>query len=474
MSSKIPEGESSESSESGRITVAASRRSAKSGLRDLCRRVLGACVAAVLVAAMLATGPAQADNLDDQAKALQAQADDVESSLEFVDVSLAKAAANLTLYRGQLPGAQKALSDAQDRVTAATADVDGLAARVDLAQQNKDEITAQIVTDAQKLADTKKLIGQIAAQSYKSGGVPSNLSLFFGSNSSGNLADTMDRADQAMRSQNSALDQLSQQHATNVNAQARMTAVEAEIKDLKGKAEAALANEQTARDEAVAKKAAVDKLITDAAALNAGLTAKKPQIQAKMAAVKKQQDDIANQIAERQRKEREAALAAARAAAAAAGNNNYVAPPAGNPSAFGLRHPFAAGIAITSGFGWRKTPAGTMDFNGTGSYLHSGIDFGADCGTPVYAPAAGTVTLAGWTNLGGGYSVWISHGVVQGNALMTVYYHNSKVKVIQGQHVNTGDLIAYTGSTGNSTGCHAHFETWLNGKPVDPMTVLGG
>ena len=451
-------------------------RRSRAALLAARRQVLTAAVAAALAAGLLSAVPvaARADNLDDQAQSLQDKANEVESSLEFVDAGIAKAAADLTLYQGQLPAAQQALTDAQGRVSAATAEVEALAARVDLAQQNKDKITAQLEADKQKLADTRKLIGQIAAQSYKAGGVPTNLTLLFGANPGGNLADSMDMANQAMRSQNSALEKLSQQNATDVNAQARLAAVEAEIKDLKGKADAALAAEKAARDEAEAKKAAVDKLVSDTTALSAELNAKKPQIQAQLADVKKQQDDVAAQIAERQRKEREAAEAAARAAAAAAGNNNYVPPPAGNPSAFGLRHPFAAGIPITSGFGWRQTPPGTIDFNGTGSYLHSGIDFGAPCGTPVYAPAPGTVTLAGWTNLGGGYSVWISHGVIQGNALMTVYYHNSSVVVRQGQHVDTGDLIAYTGSTGNSTGCHAHFETWLNGTPVDPMTVLGG
>ncbi len=440
---------------------------------------------AVLAAALLSGAPAaQADNLDDQAKALQSQANDVESSLEFLDAGIATAAANLTLYRGQLPGAQAALSDAQTRVGAATGAVDSLAARVSLAQQNKDKITGQIQSDKEKLTDTKKLIGQIAAQSYKSGGVPSNLSLFFGSSSKGNLADGMDLADQAMRSQNSMLDKLSQQNATNVNSQARLVAVEAEITDLKSKADAALAAEKTARDEAEARKAAVDKLVADAAALDAELTAKKPQIQAQMATVKAQQDAVASQIAERQRQELAAAaaaeaarVAAEAAAAAAAGNNNYVAPAPqaqGNPSAFGLRHPFAANVPITSGFvSNRPVPPGTIDFNGTGFYNHTGIDFGAPCGTAIYAPAAGTVTTAGWTPYGGGYTVMISHGVMQGNALTTVYYHNSSVTVRAGQHVNSGDLIAYSGSTGNSTGCHAHFETWLNGSPVDPMRLLG-
>ncbi|WP_427018581.1 M23 family metallopeptidase [Pseudarthrobacter sp. P1] len=442
----------------------------------------GAVVAATLLAASLLTfAPAHADDLSDKAAALQDQANEVASSLEFVDSSLAKAASDLTLFQGQLPGAQQALAEAQGRVSAAAAEAESLAARVDLAQQNMDKIAAQIDVDKRKANDAKKVIGQIAAQSYKSGGVPTNLSLMLGANSSGDLANTMDMAGQAMRSQNAMLDKLNQQNATNVNSQARLSAVEAEIKDLKAKADAALAAEKAARDEAEAKKAAVDKLIADTSTLSAQLNARKPEIQAKLAAVKAEQDNVAAQIAEQQRKEREAAEAEARAqaerdAAASGNSNNYVPPPPGNPSAFGLQHPFAAGIPITSGFGWRQVPAGTMDFNGTGSYLHSGIDFGAPCGTPIYAPADGTVKLAGQTNvvIGGGNVLWISHGVVQGNALMTVYYHNSSVLVSAGQRVQRGQLVAYSGNTGNSTGCHAHFETWLNGSPVDPMTVLGG
>ncbi|WP_026555472.1 peptidoglycan DD-metalloendopeptidase family protein [Arthrobacter sp. 35W] len=445
------------------------------------RRLLGAASGAVLAAlvagSLLASGPARADDLDDKAAALQEQANQVQSSLEFVDSSLAKAAADLTLFQGQLPGAQQALADAQTRVGAAAAEAEALAARVDLAQQNKDKITAAIEADKKKAADAKKVIGQIAAQTYKSGGVPTNLGLLLGSSGGSDLARTMDMADSAMRSQKATLDKLSAQNATNINSQARLAAVEAEIADLKAKADAALAAEQAARDEAAAKKAAVDKLIADAAALNAELTARKPEIEAKLAAVESERNNVAGQIAERQRQEREAAEKAAREAAAAAGNgSNYVPPAPGNPSAFGLRHPFAANIPITSGFGWRAVPEGTMDFNGTGYYLHSGIDFGAPCGTPIYAPADGTVVLAGQTNVvtGGGNVLWISHGVVQGNALMTVYYHNSSVIVSAGQRVQSGQLVGYSGNTGNSTGCHAHFETWLNGSPVDPLTVLGG
>ena len=371
-------------------------------------RLVSATLALVLAASMGASTPvAFADNLEDQQAALRDEAARVQHSLEFVDSRIAQAASDLVLYQGQLPGAQQALLDAQGRVASAVKEAEALAARVDLAQQNKAKITQQLETDQQKIADTKKLIGQIATQAYKSGGVPSNLSLFFGSNNGGSLTDTIDLADQAMRSQNSAMDKLTQQNATNVNSQARLEAVEAEIKDLKAKADAALAREQAARDEAEAKKAQVDKLIADTTRLDAELQAAKPGIQTQLAQVKAQQDAVAAEIAERDRKLREAweaeqrriAEAAAAAAAAAARAQGQIRPPApyvpappGHPSAFGLRSPFN-GVRISSGFGWRATPPGTIDFYGQGGYMHTGIDFAAACGTPVYAAAAGTVYL---------------------------------------------------------------------------------
>jgi murein DD-endopeptidase MepM/ murein hydrolase activator NlpD len=444
-------------------------------------RLISATLALVLAASMGASTPvAFADNLEDQQAALREEAARVQDSLEFVDSRIAQAASDLVLYQGQLPGAQQALLEAQGRVASAVKEAEALAARVDLAQQNKAKINLQLETDQRKIADTKKLIGQIATQAYKSGGVPSNLSLFFGSNNGGSLTDTIDLADQAMRSQNSAMDKLTQQNATNVNSQARLEAVEAEIKDLKAKADAALAREQAARDEAEAKKAQVDKLIADTTRLDAELQAAKPGIQAQLAQVKAQQDAVAAEIVERDRKLREAyeaeqrRLAEAAAAAARARGQAvqpYVPAPPGAPSSFGLRSPLP-GARVSSSFGWRATPPGTIDFNGQGGYMHTGTDFAAGCGTPLYAPAAGTVFSAGWGNDGGGYRVKISHGVVQGNSLTTVFYHNASVVVSSGQQVSQGQLIAYVGSTGNSTGCHSHFETWLNGQAVDPMNLL--
>ena len=454
-----------------------------------------ATVAAISLALTLAaSGAARADDLDDQKAQLAQQAQQVESSLEFLDGRISQSASDLATYRAQLPGAQQALVDAQGRVASATKEADALAVRVDAAQQNQAKITQQIADDRGKAQETKKLIGQIATQAYKAGGVPSDLSLIFGDTGGGSLTGSIDLADRALRSQNAALERLSQQTAANVNSEARLAAVESEIKDLKSQADQALEREQAARDDAASKKAAVDKLVSDTDRLNKELEAQRPAIQQQIADVKRQQDQIAAQIADRDRRLREAweaeqrrlaeqKAAEARAAALAAGRNSTAADAAaqsvrdqavqvGSPSAFGLRYPFAGNPPITSGFGWRATPPGTIDFFGTGGYMHTGIDFGVGCGTPVYAAAAGTVTVGGWTNGGGGWTVMISHGVVQGNSLTTVYYHNSSVTVSPGQSVSQGQLIAYSGSTGNSTGCHAHFETWLNGSAVNPLTIM--
>src|SRR4051794_38894419 len=177
--------------------------------------IVSGLLAIILSAGMaVATPVAFADDLEDRKAALEAEAARVQASLEFVDSKIAKAAGDLVIFQGQLPGAQQALLEAQGRVAGAVKEVEALSARVDMAQQNKAKITQQLETDKQKIADTKKLIGQIATQAYKSGGVPSNLSLFFGSNGGGSLTDTMDLADQAMRSQNAAMDKLSQQNAT--------------------------------------------------------------------------------------------------------------------------------------------------------------------------------------------------------------------------------------------------------------------
>lgn len=116
---------------------------------------------------------------------------------------------------------------------------------------------------------------------------------------------------------------------------------------------------------------------------------------------------------------------------------------------------------ITSEFGWRTHPI----FGG--SKFHSGIDIAGDYGMEIKAARAGVVNHAGWID-GYGNTVMIEHG----GGLVTLYGHNQSLAVSVGDKVKQGQVIAYCGSTGNSTGPHCHFEVRLNGEAVSPYDYL--
>lgn len=116
---------------------------------------------------------------------------------------------------------------------------------------------------------------------------------------------------------------------------------------------------------------------------------------------------------------------------------------------------------VTSEFGWRTHPI----FGG--SKFHSGIDIGGDYGMEIKAARGGVVTHAGWID-GYGNTVMIDHS----GGIVTLYGHNQSLAVSVGQTVTQGQVIAYCGSTGNSTGPHCHFEVRLNGEPVSPYDYL--
>ena len=133
------------------------------------------------------------------------------------------------------------------------------------------------------------------------------------------------------------------------------------------------------------------------------------------------------------------------------------------PSGSQLRMPVDG--VLTSYYGTRLDPI-------TGEErLHSGVDFAAPGGTPIWAAAAGTVIQAGW-NSGYGYFTCLSHGTYEGQGLSTCYAHQSSILVSSGQSVAAGAVIGRVGSTGRSTGDHLHFEVRLAGSPTDPLPWL--
>jgi murein DD-endopeptidase MepM/ murein hydrolase activator NlpD len=118
--------------------------------------------------------------------------------------------------------------------------------------------------------------------------------------------------------------------------------------------------------------------------------------------------------------------------------------------------------------GWINSPFGNRISPFTGKIqFHEGIDIAAQIGTAVIAPADGVVIKAGFES-GYGNVVALSHGY----GLKTVFGHNSRLNVKPSQYVKRGDIIAYSGNTGSSTGPHVHYEVRVNGVPVNPLRYL--
>ena len=126
-----------------------------------------------------------------------------------------------------------------------------------------------------------------------------------------------------------------------------------------------------------------------------------------------------------------------------------------------VRQPLTGEIDETSPFGVREDPFVHQ------AAMHTGMDMRGEVGEPVHATAAGKITIAGWD---GGYGnlVEIDHG----NGLATRYGHLSQIGVRVGDEVHVGQTIGLVGSTGRSTGPHLHYETRIDGEPVNPEKFL--
>ena len=115
---------------------------------------------------------------------------------------------------------------------------------------------------------------------------------------------------------------------------------------------------------------------------------------------------------------------------------------------------------------YRKISAGYPNYS-SGAY-HGGVDWPCPTGTAVHASDSGVVVIAKRLTYSYGQYILIDHG----NGLSTLYAHNSSLVVEKGDKVSKGQIIAYSGETGNATGPHVHFEVRLNGTRVNPMNYL--
>lgn len=286
---------------------------------------------------------------------------------------------------------------------------------------------------------------------YENGGSESYMDMVFSAKS---LSDFLNRSEYIEKISKYDTTLFTQFVQTKNDTELRRIQMEGKIDEIAGLQEEAVAEKNALKQLRANKKAEVNRLKTAISKTDA-------RVQTFNAEVAKQEQYVENLLLEKQKKiEKEEAERREREAK----NNSGSAQPSGDYYAAGagqLRWPLQVPGRISSRFGSRTSPT-----EGASTY-HKGIDIAAPSGTPIVASADGTVVTATYSASAGNY-VMLYHG----NSLYTVYMHASKLAVSEGQEVKQGDVIAYVGSTGVSTGAHLHFGISINASYVDPLKYV--
>lgn len=374
--------------------------------------------------------PAYADDLDDQVQDLQGQIDS--SRLEQENW-------------------QQVIEDVSAKLKQIQADLDAANARLQSIQKKQAEINAQIAQTQNEIVKmeaylkTRQNVLNRRVRAIYMHGQLNYLEVILGANSFSDFANRVELLKRVIRSDYNLILEIQKQKAA-------IEAKKAQLEEDKRQLDALAAEAEKTRQE-IAKKKAEQQKVLDAAKSNKAAAAQMEQdLNAQLASVRNLiQQRLAAAEAARQAAQQQAA--SDDEGGGGGSDDNYVQ----GTGAMG----WPCSGPITSPFGYRTHPIfGTTIF-------HAGIDIGVDYGTPIHAADSGVVVYSGWIS-GYGNAVIIDHG----GGISTLYGHNQSLAVSEGQSVSKGSVIAYAGSTGNSTGPHCHFEVDVNGSPVNPMGYL--
>jgi murein DD-endopeptidase MepM/ murein hydrolase activator NlpD len=385
-----------------------------------------------LAAALVAAGPAAADDPADEKAAVDAR-------IAALQADIAQANAQEGVLTSQLSAVVAELEDAQAAVETAEASVSALETELSSERARLDRLTALLAKQTRRLErlqaeyTTAVAILEARVRTAYIDEPPDMLAFLVSASSFDDLIDNVEFLER--------IGEQDQRVARQVERAKARAAAERQATIGTRRLQAAAVSVIAARtDEA---RAARDRLADDRDRLSTVESVK----QSALASTRETREEF---VSEAESLAAESAVLAAQIKAAQGGTGSSGT---GQPSAAGLIWP-CDGV-VTSGFGVRW------------GRMHEGIDIGCAYGAPNRAAAAGTVIYAGW--LGGyGNLVVIDHG----NGLSTAYAHASSILVSVGQRVSQGETVSLVGSTGHSTGPHLHFEVRINGVAVDPLLYL--
>ncbi len=428
-------------------------------------RLVGLGTVLALACAVGLAPPGAASTIGDKKK-LDAEIAQLRTQLEDTSKDLANAFIELHRTQAELPGARAALTAADAAQVIADRHNDEAATALAVASANEAKAADTLARNIRATQEVQDQLGNMARDDYQQGGV-SGLSIALEANSPEDFTNRMVMMDTVMRVRGATLRGLDTMRAEGRAVQAHLIAVRKQVAALKVQAEAALAKATLAREMAAAAKTKLDLLYDAQSRYARTVAAKKATEVTNIKKMQAQSNSLARVLAARARdaKARAARAKAARVAAARAAHRPAPRSAPQTSSSGYLSRPVDA--PVSSEFGMRFHPI--LNY----WRLHAGIDFAAGCGSPVYAAAGGDVIMATPESLTGGYGnqLVIDHGLQRGVGLTTTYNHLTSF-VVTGGPVGRGQLVAYSGTTGTSTGCHLHFETREDGTPVNPRNWL--
>ena len=361
--------------------------------------------------------------------------------------AMINAAADLRLAEGALPAAKRTATQTQQLLLAAQRREAAAAKLRGIAQVELIVTTRDMEDMAAQVADQHDRIGRLARAVYQSGGSMSDLSMLLEAQSPADFAERMVAFQTVLYSQRSALDDLQTVQTTYADRTDALEVVRDKVAAADEKAQRELGGHRRPRGARPGRR--------DRGAPAGHCPRRRGRGDQRRPGRRRGAGPGAAGLAEPPC--RPSSLAQAKALLGSAGSR-----PGSSIASVPGTLAWPAHGPITSPFGMRVHPITGV------RKLHTGTDLGVPCGTPVHAAREGTVLSAGW-DTAYGFRTVVSHGVVNGALLTTTYNHQSHLGVTAGQHVDVGQVIGLSGTTGYSTGCHLHFELLVNADFVDPM-----
>ncbi len=383
--------------------------------------------------------------------------------------------------KAKLPNAQTQLAAAKASVAASQKAAAAAAAALNAAEKAVSSAQAEVVKIEAEVAALRARIAMLARAVYTSGGGFEELRILLDSSDPGQFAERMASIKRVSRGNNQTLGQLAEATALLARKLTEMRKLQDVAQQRRDDAAKQVQVTAAALSRTADAKATVDKLVAQQGAALRVAAGQRNSVKAMYDALLAEQRKIARKAREERAREKarqqrdknsagnsNGANSGGSSGGSSGGGNSGGHKGGGNSggnsggsSGGHLSWP-TPGVSAGGRTGWRVHPV-----YGYHS-CHTGDDIGAGAGTPIHAAAGGRVISIDYGGPYGNHTL-ISHG----GGLSTMYAHQSRIVVRNGENVRRGEVIGYVGSTGWVTGPHLHFEVHVNGVPYEPMGWFG-